>query len=52
MLGLGEVVEPAHAEGVEPRWRVVNTAVYNAAGEPEPDTPVATTLPKSMPWPI
>jgi len=48
MPRLGEPVEPAHAERVTPWWRVVDTA----APEPEPDTPVATTLPKAMPWPI
>ena len=52
MPRLGEPVEPAHAEGVEPWWRVVDTAVDTAAPEPEPDTPAATTLPKAMPWPI
>jgi L-ascorbate metabolism protein UlaG (beta-lactamase superfamily) len=48
MPRLGEPVEPAHAEAVEPWWRVVD----QTAKEPEPDTPVATTLPKAMPWPI
>jgi len=48
MPRLGEPVEPAHAEGVEPWWRVVDTT----AREPEPDTPAATTLPQAMPWPI
>ena len=45
---LGEPVEPAHAEGVKPWWRVVDTT----AREPEPDTSAAITLPKAMPWPI
>jgi hypothetical protein len=45
MPRLGEPLEPAHAEGVEPWWRVVDTAVDTAAREPEPDTPAATTLP-------
>ena len=49
---LGEPVEPAHAEGVEPWWRVVDTVVDNAARGPEPGTPAATTLRKAMPWPI
>jgi L-ascorbate metabolism protein UlaG (beta-lactamase superfamily) len=44
---LGQPVEPAHAEGVEPWWRVVDTAVL----EPKPDAPEATVLPKSVPWP-
>ena len=48
MPRLGEPVEPAHADGVEPWWRVVD----KAARELEPETPVATTLPKAMPWPI
>jgi L-ascorbate metabolism protein UlaG (beta-lactamase superfamily) len=48
MPRLGEPVEPAHTEDVEPWWRVVDTT----AREPEPDTPAATTLPKAMPWPI
>ena len=48
MPRLGEPVEPAHTEAVEPWWRVVD----KTAKEPEPDTPVATTLPKAMPWPI
>jgi hypothetical protein len=41
-------LEPAHAEGVKPWWRVVDTT----AAEPEPDTTAAITLPKAMPWPI
>jgi L-ascorbate metabolism protein UlaG (beta-lactamase superfamily) len=48
MPRLGEPVEPAHAEGVEPWWRAIDTA----AREPEPDTPAATTLPEGMSWPI
>jgi hypothetical protein len=48
MPRLGEPVEPAHAEGVEPWWRVVDTT----AGEPELDTAAPTTLPKAVPWPI
>jgi hypothetical protein len=48
MPRLGEPVEPAHAEDVTPWWRVVDAAAL----EPEPVTPVATTLPKAMPWPI
>ncbi|MGH8691522.1 MAG: MBL fold metallo-hydrolase [Burkholderiales bacterium] len=47
MPRLGEPVEPAHAEGVEPWWRGVDTA-----WEPEPDAPAPTTLPKAMPWPM
>jgi len=46
MPRLGEPVEPAHAEGVKPWWRVVDTTTPG----PEPDAPM--TLPKAMPWPI
>jgi len=48
MPRLGEPVEPAHAEDVEPWWRLVDTI----APAPEHDDPVATTLPRAMPWPI
>ena len=48
MPTLGEAVEPAHAEGVEPWWRVVDAS----ARGPKVDMPAATTLPKAMPWPI
>jgi L-ascorbate metabolism protein UlaG (beta-lactamase superfamily) len=48
MPRLGEPVEPAHAADVKPWWRVVDTI----ASKPEPETPAATALPKSMPWPI
>jgi L-ascorbate metabolism protein UlaG (beta-lactamase superfamily) len=48
MPRLGEVVEPAHAEAVEPWWRGVDAA----AGKPKPETDEQTTLPKEMPWPI
>jgi L-ascorbate metabolism protein UlaG (beta-lactamase superfamily) len=48
MPRLGEAVEPAHAEGAKPWWRAVDTI----AQEPKPQAPVATTLPKAMPWPI
>jgi L-ascorbate metabolism protein UlaG (beta-lactamase superfamily) len=46
MPRLGEAVEPAHAEEVEPWWRAVD------GREPEPRTPPTTTLPKAMPWPL
>lgn len=47
MPRLGQPVEPAHAESVEPWWRVVDaTALEADAGTP------AITLPKAMPWPI
>jgi L-ascorbate metabolism protein UlaG (beta-lactamase superfamily) len=48
MPRLGEPVEPARAERVEPWWRIVDTA----AREPGPEAPQAITLPKTMPWPI
>jgi hypothetical protein len=48
MPRLGEPVEPAHAEDAEPWWRVVDTP----APTPQRATTGATTLPKSMPWPI
>jgi L-ascorbate metabolism protein UlaG (beta-lactamase superfamily) len=47
MPRLGEPVEPAHAERVEPWWRAAD-----AGRMPQPGAPAATTLPKSMPWPI
>jgi L-ascorbate metabolism protein UlaG (beta-lactamase superfamily) len=47
MPRLGEPVEPAHAERVEPWWRAAD-----AGRAPQPAAPAATTLPKSMPWPI
>ena len=49
MPRLGEPVEPAHAKGVTPWWRGVDV---HASGAPAPAEPVATTLPKSMPWPV
>jgi L-ascorbate metabolism protein UlaG (beta-lactamase superfamily) len=45
MPRLGEPVEPAHEPKVQPWWRAVDSG-----REPQPDT--ATSLPKSMPWPI
>jgi L-ascorbate metabolism protein UlaG (beta-lactamase superfamily) len=48
MPRLGEPVEPAHTESVQPWWRSVDST----AREPEPVTPAPTTLPKAMPWPI
>ena len=48
MPRLGEPVEPAHAEEVEPWWRVVDATEQEAG----PDTSVTMTLPKAMPWPI
>jgi L-ascorbate metabolism protein UlaG (beta-lactamase superfamily) len=48
MPRLGEPVEPARAQGVEPWWRVVD----QTAKDPEPAPPAAITLPEAMPWPI
>jgi hypothetical protein len=47
MPRLGESVEPAHADAVEPWWRLVDARESDA----RTDTPPAT-LPKAMPWPI
>jgi len=46
MPRLGEPVEPAHANGVDPWWRGVD------AGAQAPRAEAAATLPKAMPWPI
>lgn len=48
MPRLGQPVEPAYAEDVEPWWRVVDTAMRGPAAA----TSAAITLPKAMPWPI
>ena len=48
MPRLGQPVEPAHAEEVEPWWRGVDQMLRGA----EPNAPPAMTMPKSMPWPI
>ncbi len=48
MPRLGEPVEPARAEVVEPWWRVVDAS----ESVPETDEPAVATLPKSVPWPI
>ena len=45
MPRLGEPVEPAHAQRVEAWWRAVDSLSI----ESEPD---ATTLPKTVPWPM
>ena len=49
MPGLGEAVEPAHAERVTPWWRAVDAVTLKTRPTPEP---VAETLPKSVPWPL
>jgi hypothetical protein len=46
MPRLGEPIEPAHAQRVEPWWRAVD------ASPQKPDAPAALTLPKAMPWPL
>jgi len=48
MPRLGEPVEPAHVERVTPWWRSVDRPKRSEV----PVEPRATTLPKSMPWPI
>jgi hypothetical protein len=48
MPRLGEPVEPAHAEAVEPWWRAADRIVR----APEADTSAAVSLPRTMPWPI
>jgi L-ascorbate metabolism protein UlaG (beta-lactamase superfamily) len=48
MPRLGDPVEPAHAERVEPWWRGVDTARVTLAKEETP----AAALPKAMSWPI
>jgi L-ascorbate metabolism protein UlaG (beta-lactamase superfamily) len=48
MPRLGEPVEPAHVERVEPWWRVVD----RTADARRPEAPASVTLPKEMPWPI
>jgi len=51
MPRLGEPVEPAHAERVEPWWRGVDTMALEPGHEGRP-APATMTMPKSMPWPI
>jgi L-ascorbate metabolism protein UlaG (beta-lactamase superfamily) len=48
MPRLGEAVEPTHGEHLEPWWRVVDAGENRLTSY----APEATTLPKSMPWPI
>jgi L-ascorbate metabolism protein UlaG (beta-lactamase superfamily) len=48
MPRLGEPVEPEHAEGVQPWWRVVDAG----ARKPVSATLHPTTLPKTVPWPL
>jgi L-ascorbate metabolism protein UlaG (beta-lactamase superfamily) len=48
MPRLGQPVEPAHAEDVEPWWRGVDSIVR----KPPPETGEAITLARPMPWPI
>ena len=46
MPRLGEPVEPAQADGVEPWWRGVDSEALEPAAE------AAATLPKALPWPL
>jgi L-ascorbate metabolism protein UlaG (beta-lactamase superfamily) len=46
MPRLGQPIEPAHAQRVEPWWRVVDSLSL----ESKPHAP--TTLPNAMPWPL
>jgi L-ascorbate metabolism protein UlaG (beta-lactamase superfamily) len=48
MPRLGEPVEPAHAAGVEPWWRIVETS----ARGPKSTALAAAVLPSALPWPI
>jgi L-ascorbate metabolism protein UlaG (beta-lactamase superfamily) len=48
MPRLGEPIELAHVENVEPWWRGVDSIEH----EQEPQATGAVTLPKVMPWPI
>jgi L-ascorbate metabolism protein UlaG (beta-lactamase superfamily) len=48
MPRLGEPIEPAHAERVEPWWRDIDTV----GRQPGPDAKREVTMPKAMPWPI
>ncbi len=48
MPRLGEPIEPAHAERVQPWWREVETS----APQPVPARQIGETLPKAMSWPI
>jgi len=48
MPRIGEPVEPAHAEEVQPWWRAVDAN----ARTPELARPTTTTMPRTMPWPI
>jgi L-ascorbate metabolism protein UlaG (beta-lactamase superfamily) len=47
MPKLGEPVEPAHAERVEPWWRAVDSTRMS-----KPVAKSAENLPKAMPWPL
>ena len=48
MPQLGEPVEPAHADDIEPWWRVVDRVSPHSQPAAQP----TVTLPKAMPWPI
>jgi L-ascorbate metabolism protein UlaG (beta-lactamase superfamily) len=48
MPRLGEPVEPAHVDRVEPWWRAVDAGLRPR----EPETQAAATLTKAVPWPM
>lgn len=48
MPRLGEPIEPAYAERVEPWWRDIDTV----RRQPGLDAKRESTMPKAMPWPI
>lgn len=51
MPRLGEPVEPAHGEAVQPWWREADRPGHAARAAREP-TPPPAALPKGMPWPL
>ena len=48
MPRLGEAVEPARDEPLQPWWRMVDGGVRGSVADEQPPA----TLPKAMPWPI
>ncbi len=48
MPKLGEAIEPAQVERVEPWWRAVDAAAPGHAAQPSGEV----TVPETMPWPI
>lgn len=51
MPRLGEPVEPAHGEAVQPWWREADRPAHAARAAREP-APAPAELPKGMPWPL